>query len=338
MKIALIGCGQWGRNHLRVLNALEAVDEVVCWDEFPQVARAAVRPYRKAAVAASEADALRRSDACVVAVPATLHHRVARRALDAGLHVMVEKPLAVAYDDAVELVSLAAAGGRTLMVGHITLFHDAYRLLAGMARGGRLGRLRTITATRTNLGVIRQDVNVLMDLGPHDLACVLDLAQAMPEWVSATGAAYVRSDVEDVVQVTMGFPDGVYASVHLSWLDPHKRRELTLVGDQAMATFDDVEPLEKVKIHDTRVDDVTASAAAPNGSFYYRHGGITTPWLPLREPLENEIREFLQASERGAPPVSDGRFALSVQACLDAAQRSLRTGRRVSLEGTLATI
>jgi predicted dehydrogenase len=329
VNIALIGCGNWGRNHLRVLAQIESIERVWCWDADPATAERAARPYRKAECAESEPEAFRRADACVVAVPAVHHLGTAMRALDAGLHVLVEKPLALTLADARRLCETAAIRDRILMVGHIMLFSDAYRKLAAIARGGRLGRLRTLTATRTNFGVIRSDVNVLLDLGPHDIACLLDLAGSMPEWVLATGAAYVQPGTEDVVQITMGFPDGKYGTVYLSWLDPSKRREIRLVGDRAMATFDDVEPLEKVRIYETRVDDLVGGR--PGGGFYYRHGGIATPWFPVGEPLENELREFVQAVERGVSPISDGSFALEVQICLEAAKKSLREGRRIGL-------
>lgn len=218
----------------------------------------------------------------MLAVPAVQHFEMARQALLAGKHVFVEKPLTLNLGEGERLVALAAAQQRTLMVGHLLEYHPAVTYLKSLLGCGDLGALRYIYAQRLNLGVVRQDENAMWSLAPHDISVMLYLLGCEPEIVAAHGVAYLRPGVEDVVFLTLRFPDNHIGHIHVSWLDPHKVRRLTLVGTHRMAEFDDMESSEKVRIYDHGV-------GAPGYSSYgealtLRFGDIVSPRLDLREP------------------------------------------------------
>ncbi len=272
-------------------------------------------------------------DAVVLATPALCHADHARAALKAGKHVFVEKPLAMRAADAESVVNAAEASGRTLMVGHLMLYHPAVDRMRDMLAGGELGRVFYLYALRVNLGRLRHDENALWSLGPHDVSMMLYLLDESPESVSARGGSYLITGVEDVVFVNMRFPDGVIAQVQLSWLDPRKERRLTIVGSKKMVEFDDVHPVEKLRIYDKGYD------APPTFTDYaeylsIRNGDIVIPQVPMTEPLELEHRHFIHCVQTGERPRTDGASALQVVRVLEAAQESLEgDGTPVVLSG-----
>ena len=258
-------------------------------------------------------------DAVAIAVPATLHYQVARAALLAGKHVYVEKPLAVSRADGEALVRLARARRRILMVGHILEYHPAVLWLRDMIRRGELGRILYVYSTRVNLGNIRSEENALWSLAAHDVAMILFLIGERAAAVQAVGGDYLQRGVEDVAFMTIRFPRRVLASVHVSWLDPHKVRKLTVVGSKKMAVFDDMEPQEKLRIFDKGVGDHLA----------LRSGDIVSPRVDLTEPLLLECGHFVRCLNRGTKPRSDGEEGLRVLRVLDGAQKSMAHGSRL---------
>jgi predicted dehydrogenase len=331
--IAVSGCGEWGRNHVRVLAALPGVRLLHVADpreDRREVARA-LAPAAHVAASIEPALADPAVDAVVVCSPSPTHAPVGRAALDAGKHLFVEKPLATSVADAEDLVARARAGRRTLMVGHLLLYHPAVRFLERFVRSGRLGRIHYLHAQRVNLGRIRSDEGALWSLGPHDVSVMAHLLGAWPESVSAQGAAYVQPRLEDAVFLTLHFPKGVLAHVHLSWLDPLKVRRLTLVGSRRMAVFDDMEPAEKVRVHDKGAQVV--EPATYGEALAVRSGPTSIPRLAPAEPLREELRGFVAAIRRGVPPLTDGRQGARVVRVLAAAQESLaRRGRTVRVQ------
>jgi predicted dehydrogenase len=326
VRIAVVGAGAWGINHVRAMSRTKGAELVlVCDGAEAALDRAhAIAPGARlegditAALAASDVDAV------VLATPARDHAEQARMVLNAGKHVLVEKPLALDAADAHGVVSAAETHKRVLMVGHLMLFHPAVEKLKAMIDKGELGRVYYIYALRVNLGRVRQDENALWSLAPHDVSMIEYLLSDEPESVSARGGTYLQSRIEDVVFVNLRFRSGVSAQIQVSWLDPRKERRLTIVGSQKMVEFDDVHPVEKIRIYDKGVD--RPQAFTEYAQFLsIRNGDIHIPQIPMVEPLERECRHFVDCISQGKRPLTDGHSAMRVVRVLEAAQKSLES-------------
>jgi predicted dehydrogenase len=266
-------------------------------------------------------------DAVAVAVDAPNHFALARAALEAGRHVFVEKPLALSVEEAETLCALADRRGRTLMVGHLLLYHPAIVTTRSLIDRGELGELLYMYARRVNLGIVRESENAWWSLAPHDIAVALHLARGVPAQVNVMGASYLQRErgIEDIAFATLRFEGGFLAHLHVSWLDPHKRRSLTVVGSRQMLTFDDTVTTEKLRIYDK------SAMPRPGHTTYaegvgVRSGTVVSPILPNVEPLRLECDHFLECVRTGERPRSDGRQGLAVVKVLEAGQRSMRLG------------
>jgi predicted dehydrogenase len=326
VRVAVIGAGAWGINHVRAFARSKAAQlTLVC--DASETCRERVRalaPQVRLGKDLHEALSADDVDAVVLATPAKDHAEQARLALQAGKHVLVEKPLALNAADAQSVVALAEARHLTLMEGHLMLFHPAVAYLKTMISAGDLGRIFYIYALRVNLGRVRQDENALWSLAPHDVSMIAYLLDDEPESVSARGGTYLQHNIEDVVFVNLKFRSGVSAQIQVSWLDPRKERRLTIVGSQKMVEFDDVHPVEKLRIYDKGVD------RPPPFTEYaqflsIRNGDIHIPQVPMVEPLEVECRHFIECVAQGKRPLTDGVSSLRVVRVLEAAQRSLES-------------
>jgi predicted dehydrogenase len=324
VRIAVVGAGAWGINHVRAMSRTQGAELVLVCDPAGPARDRARTLAPRARVCSDFAEVLTAADvdAIVLATPAKDHADEARAALNAGKHVLVEKPLAMAAADAHAVVSAAETHKRTLMVGHLMLYHPAVERLKAMVDGGELGRVYYIYAVRVNLGRVRQDENALWSLAPHDIAMIEYLLSDEPESVSARGGTYLQSRIEDVAFVNLRFHSGVSAQIQVSWLDPRKERRLTIVGSQKMVEFDDVHPVEKIRIYDKGVDRPPAFTEYAQ-FLSIRNGDIHIPQVPMVEPLERECRHFVDCIEQGKRPLTDGHSALRVVRVLEAAQRSL---------------
>jgi len=322
--VAVIGGGGWGKNHIRNFHQISTCRLKAICDLDEQVLarhRAAcdgVETTTRSDDVFGDADI----DAVVIATDAPSHFALAKAALDAGKHVFVEKPMTLDPADAQALVDLADAAGKVLMVGHLLEYHPCVLQLKELVDGGRMGDLRYMYCQRVNLGVIRKDENAWWSLAPHDVSVILFLFGAEPVTITAQGQAYLQKGVEDVVFAQMKFADGRMAHIHVSWFDPHKIRKMTLVGSEKMATFDDMEPAEKIRIYDKGVEDA-GTVVGYEQSLSLRTGDILIPRTPGGEPLRAECLHFLECIENGRTPRSDGRDVVRV---LDAGQRSLAEG------------
>jgi predicted dehydrogenase len=265
-------------------------------------------------------------DAIVVATPVRTHHSVARAALLAGKHVMVEKPLTASTIEAADLVLLAERQGKTLMAGHTFVFNAAVRTLREIVASGEIGEVYYVDAARLNLGLFQTDINVIWDLAPHDLSILLHVLQQEPVAVSARGSASITPGVEDVAYVELRFAGDLLAHLHLSWLDPCKVRRVTIVGSKKMVVCDDVEDVEKIRIYDKGVDRRYETDQFRDFHLTYRYGGITIPSVAFREPLRVQCEHFLECARTGARPETDGFAGMRVVQILEEAQRSLRNG------------
>lgn len=327
VNVALIGVGEWGRNLARNFASIPNSTLYALSDINAQTLQQVARQFPSARTTTDLEILLGDSkvEAVVVASSAKTHYEIAAKCLQAGKHVFVEKPLALSMAHARELVELSERAGTILMVGHLLLYHPAVERLKKLIDGGEIGKVLYIYSQRVNLGKIRRDESALWSLAPHDFAVILHLLGEEPTTIATRGQHYIQEEVEDVVFVNCQFPSRAMANVHLSWLDPHKIRKFTIVGDRKMVVFDDMEATEKLKIYDKGV------SAAPSYDSYgeavsLRFGDIFIPQLKMTEPLRNECMHFIDCVREGKRPLSDGRNGLKVVRMLEAAQRSLENG------------
>ncbi|HET6441537.1 MAG TPA: Gfo/Idh/MocA family oxidoreductase [Phycisphaerae bacterium] len=325
--VAVIGGGGWGKNHVRNFHEIKTCRLKTVCDLNEKVLGAVKTAYPAVGTtpAAAEVFADREVDAVVIATDAPTHYRLACDALAAGKHVFVEKPMTLAPADSEDLVARADAAKKVLMVGHLLEYHPCVLQLKDLVDKGQLGALRYLYCQRVNLGVIRKDENAWWSLAPHDVSIILFILQAEPVTVTAQGQAYLRPGVEDVVFAQLKFADGRMAHIHVSWFDPHKIRKVTLVGSDKMATFDDMDASEKIRIYDKGVN-VSGSVVDYEQAIHIRSGDILIPKTPGGEPLRSECLHFLECIEKGRTPRSDGRDGLRVVRVLEAAGRSLAAG------------
>jgi predicted dehydrogenase len=331
VRVAQVGCGFWGKNLLRVLSQLKGVSVSLVVDQSPDARDYIRSSYPGISVGAELEQALEDSsiDAVVVATPAAEHYDAARRALMVNKHVFVEKPLAMTTEDAQELVDIADARGLTLMAGHIFLYNSAVRRVKELIDSGALGEIYYIYSRRLNLGIVRRDVNVLWNLAPHDVSIIMYWLGAEPVTATAYGGVFLQPGIEDVAFLNLAFTGGAMAHVHLSWLDPHKVRDMTVVGSKKMAVFDDVSSDAKVTIFDMGMD---VEQRIGKGSEYdsfgdfqlrRRYGDILVPHVDYPEPLVQEMKHFIHCIRTGERPLTGGDHAVSVVRVLEQAQESL---------------
>ena len=333
IRLGCLGYGAWGRNVARVADSTPGARVVAVAELEPGRREAAAGRLPHAELCPDDKALLARTDvdAVLIATDAATHAGLVQAAAAAGKHIFVEKPLALSAVDARAAVAAARQAGVVLQVGHLMRFHPAVEVLASVSRE-ELGTIRCVSAQRLNFGQVRSDENVLFSLGPHDLSIMLELFGALPVSVAAHGAAYVRPGVEDLAFVTLHFPGGAIGQMHLSWLDPHKVRRLTVVGEQKMAVLDDMEPREKVRVYDQGV-------VPRDGYFVYgenlalRTGEIRIPRFPATEPLSVEVAHFVTCVRDTLPPRTGGDEGVAVVEILEAAQHSMRNrGQPVTLE------
>ena len=333
VQVAVVGIGGWGKNLAR--NYFQIADanlRYVCDLDDGKLANA--RTQYPGVTTTKDFDAMLQDeelDAVAIATLAPTHYDLAKRALLADKDVYVEKPFVLDVDEAEELIELADSRKRVLMVGHLLEYHSVVVKLKEMIESGDLGDIHYVYSQRLNLGTVREDENALWNFAPHDISSILFLLGKEPVDISARGQSYLRDGVEDVVFLTMSFADNSMANVHVSWLDPHKVRKLTIVGSNKMAVFDDLEANEKLRVYDKG-----AEFSSDYDSFAeyigLRFGDITIPHIPMGEPLRAECMHFLDCIRNRTQPLSDGRDGLRVVKVLDAAQRSLENnGAPVSL-------
>jgi len=317
--VGIAGLGPWGSNLARNFNELARLTWACDADEAKLAGAAARYPAARATTRFDDILEDEGVAAVVVATPVPTHADLARRALEAGKHVFVEKPMALAADDAEELVAIAEERGLVLMPGHLLLYHPGVAKLKELVDSGELGEILYVYGNRVNLGTIRRDENALWSLGVHDLSVILHLLEEEPADLSAHGESFLKPGVEDVVFCYLRFPSGKTAHMHLSWLDPHKMRRMTVVGQDKMAVFDDMELDRKVTVYD--------SAAEPSlrtfGEWSTRIGDVYSPRVPNAEPLRLECEHFLGLLRGEGDPLAAARAGVSVVRTLEQLQASL---------------
>ncbi len=322
VRVGQVGLGAWGQNLVRNLDVLADLRWICDAVDGRREAFARRFPNARATSSYEELLADPELEAMVIATPVPTHYALAKEALEAGKHVFVEKPPSMRAHEMDELVDLSEERGLVLMPGHLLLYHPGVRKLKELVDSGTLGDVLCIYGNRQNLGTIRKDENALWSLGVHDLSVILYLTGEEPSEVWAHGNAFLNPGVEDVVFCFLRFPSGKIAHLHLSWLDPHKMRKLTVVGRDKMVVFDDMELERKVTIYEKG----TAQPAQTFGEWQTRTGDILSPKIASDEPLRLELSHFLRLVREGSDG-TEARDGLAVVRVLEQLQNALEAER-----------
>jgi predicted dehydrogenase len=331
--IGVVGLGHWGPNHVRVFGQTAGARVVVAADPSPDRRRHVSNLYRDVELVASADDVFTRADvdAVVIATPARTHFELARTALESGKHVLLEKPMCTSLVEAQALFDVARATDRVLIHGHVFVYNTGVRYIKEGLRRGEFGVPQYVHATRTNLGPIRPDVNVVEDLATHEITIFDYLFDRAPNWVSATGSRLLGTDREDVAFVTLEYGESTLAHVHVSWLNPQKVRTLTLVGSRRMVVWDDMQPVEPVRVYDKGVMEEPYYDSFGEFQLRLRDGDIVIPKVVSQEPLKVPADAFIRRLTGGEPTASESGTGVRLVACLDAIRESLSAeGRRVA--------
>jgi predicted dehydrogenase len=323
IRVAHAGVGGWGRNVARVVGELAELAWVCDVDGDRRDEYARRYPEARATGSFAETLADETVEAVTIATPVPTHYSLAKQALEAGKHVFVEKPPAMHGEEMEELVSLAQERDLVLMPGHLLLYHPGLRRVKELVDAGALGEVACVYGNRQNLGVIRSNENALWSLGVHDLSVILWLLEEEPSEAVAYGMDYLQKGIEDVVFCFLRFPSGKVAHMHLSWLDPHKMRRMTVVGREKMVVFDDMELERKVTVY----EKAPWEPAETYGEWRTRTGDIYSPKIPNAEPLRLELEHFLSLVREGPGDHREAREGLAVVRALDRLTTSLRDGR-----------
>jgi predicted dehydrogenase len=318
LRFGVIGWGYWGPKIARNLDTIpQATVAMVADMDAGRLAKLAVnQPWIQTT---TQVEDLLRSDidAVVIATPVRTHFKLAREALLHDKHALVEKPLTANVAEAEELVALAQERQRVLMVGHTFEYNPAVNELRKLVQSGDLGKIYCVEAERVNLGLFRNDINVIWDLAPHDISILLYLFDKQPERIKVQAHAHLQSRIEDVAHLDLEFADNMNAHIHVSWLHPCKIRRVTVIGDERMVVYDDTNPAEMIKIYNKGAD-VHADPVVS-----YRNGEITIPYIEWIEPLHLECEDFARAIRTGSQPRTHGGVGLKVVQVLAAAQEAL---------------
>ena len=328
LNVAVIGCGYWGPNLIRNCITSPLVDLLWACDREPSRLERALAPFPAVGKTTEYREILADDSVAgvIIATPVESHYPLARAALEAGKHVLLEKPLAASVAQGEELVALARANNLRLMCDHTFCYTGAVRKIKELVDSGELGEVLYYDSTRINLGLFQHDVNVLWDLAPHDLAIVDFLFNRQPEWVSAHGASHTPHGQENMAYLTLGYADSFIAHFHVNWLSPVKIRKTIIGGSRKMIEWNDLVPAEKVKVYDSGIQCQPSGAEEKNKLLIsYRCGDIHSPRLDNSEALTLVIQEFAEAINGERPPLTDGEAALRVLRILEAAERSIKS-------------
>jgi predicted dehydrogenase len=332
ISVGVVGCGYWGPNLIRNFAENEAAGlRWVCDRDARHLSKVARRyPVARASSDYAELLADPRLDAVVLATPVATHYDFARRALEAGKHVLLEKPFTASVREAEDLIALAERRQLTLMVDHTFIYTGAVRKIKETVAAGELGDLLYFDSVRVNLGLFQRDINVVWDLAPHDFSIMDYVVGREPTALLATGSSHIEPGIENIAYVQLRFGDSLIANFHFNWLSPVKIRRTLIAGSRRMIVYDDIEPTEKVRIYDKGVTRTayTADEEAYKTLVSYRTGDVWVPKLDPTEALHYVCAEFLDSIRDARPSASDGHAGLRVVRLLEAAQASINDGGR----------
>jgi len=328
IKVGVVGCGYWGPNLVRNFRALPDCQlKTVCDLSEQRLAHLkSIYPEVQGTTDFRQMLAGGGLDAVVIATAVSTHYPMARASLLAGKHTMIEKPMAGSSAECEDLIAIAKRKGLVLMVGHTFLYSPAVRKIKEIVSNGDIGEIRYISARRLNLGLFQKDINVTWDLSPHDISIILHIMGEQPLTINCCGSTHINANVEDITSMYMTFPSQKSAMIHSSWLDPRKIREMTIVGSKRMIVYDDVAPLEKIRVFDSRVERPPHYDTFAEFHYAYHYGDVYSPYIRQEEPLKTECQHFLDCIRQGIVPLSDGNQGLELVRILEASSESLKRG------------
>jgi predicted dehydrogenase len=334
--VAIVGFGYWGPNLVRNFRSIPECNLKAVCDLSEKRLKHMRSLYPEVA---GETDFARlvgdpEINAIVIATSARLHYSMAKACLEAGKHVLIEKPMACATSECEELIQIAKQRGLVVMVGHTFLYSAAVRKIKEIVDNRDLGDLRYIAARRLNLGLFQKDINVAWDLAPHDISIILHIMQELPQSVNCRGGASITSGIEDMTSMSLHFTKERSAIIHSSWHDPRKVREMTIVGSKRMIVYDDIAPLEKIKVYDVRVERPPHYNTFAEFQYAYHYGDTYSPFIKHDEPLHTECQHFIDCIADGSVPLTSGASGMDVVRILEASSKSLKNqGAPVPLWG-----
>jgi len=332
IKIGVVGCGYWGPNLVRNFRSMSGCELTSMCDVSAERLEhlKGLYPEVKAEMNYQRMLSEGNVDAVAVATSVKMHYPMAKAALQAGKHVLVEKPMAASVAECEELIQIADEKGLVLMVGHTFLYSPAVKKIKEIVDRGDLGEIRYICSRRLNLGLFQKDINVAWDLAPHDISIILHLLEEFPESVNCSGSAHVTPGIEDVTCMCLRFSHDRSAIIHSSWLDPRKVREMTIVGSKRMIVYDDVAQQEKIRIFDARVERPPHYDTFAEFHYAYHYGDTYAPYLKQEEPLKSECQHFVNCIRENKTPLSSGLRGLELVRILEACTASLqRSGSKI---------
>ena len=328
IKVGVVGCGYWGPNLVRNFRSLSDCHLKMMCDISEKRLAHLQSLYPEVGVSSDYNHMLNgiNLDAVVIATAVRSHFQMAKASLLAGKHTFIEKPMASSSHECEELVELARKKGLVLMTGHTFLYSPAVRKIKEIIAKGDLGEIRYISARRLNLGLFQKDINVAWDLAPHDISIIQHIIGEQPCTVNCRGSAHITPGIEDVTTMCLSYPGKRTAIIHSSWLDPRKVREMTIVGSKRMIVYDDVAPLEKIRVFDSRVERPPHYDTFAEFHYAYHYGDVYAPYIKQEEPLKTECQHFLDCIAHGTTPLTDGRQGLELVRILEASSESLKQG------------
>jgi predicted dehydrogenase len=325
INVAIIGYGYWGPNLVRNFSAVPGASVKKVVDLRDDRLQIVSKNYPGVEVSTDMNSVLTDPsiDAVVIATPVFTHYPMAKKALENGKHVLLEKPMADKVDHCLELIELAQKNGRVLMVDHTFLYTSAVQKMKALVDGGSIGNIKYFDSTRVNLGLIQQDVNVLWDLAPHDISILSYLIKEKPVSVNATGVSHIHNGIENIAYLTVNYQSDIIAHFHCSWSSPVKIRMMLVGGDDKMIVFNDMEPSEKIKVYDT-AHNVKSDEEKQRVLVDYRVGDVFIPKIDNAEALGAMARDFISAINNGTQPIADFNSGLDTIRILEASQKSIK--------------
>lgn len=333
--IGIIGCGHWGQNYIRVFrDILRNSSKIEICDKNKEKLKELSHHYPD--IKASTLDEIlknKKIEAVVVSVPAADHYQISIEAISNNKHILVEKPLTTDVKTSKGLVDFANSKKKILMVGHTFIYNSAVKKMKEYVDKENIGKIYYLHAARTHLGLIRGDVNAIWDLAPHDVSIFSYLLDSNPTWVSAIGGKFLHKGKEDIGFITLGYPDGVLANIHVSWIDSNKVREIVIVGSKRRIVFDDLNNLEKIRVYEKGMSVERPIDSFGEWQYLLRDGDIISPKIEMKEPLKVECQHFLDCIENEKKPITDGEAGLNVVRVMCAIDESMKhNGKEVKIK------
>jgi predicted dehydrogenase len=324
--IGVVGCGYWGPNLIRNFRSLPDCKLKTMCDLSEARLKHLHALYPEVVMETNYERMLQdpEIDAVVIATALRFHFPMAKAALEAGKHVLIEKPMAASTAECHHLLDLSQQQGLIVMVGHTFLYSNPVRKIREIVDNNDIGEIRYISARRLNLGLFQKDINVAWDLAPHDISIILYIMRELPHSLNCRGGAHITPGIEDVTSMTMQFSKERSAIIHSSWHDPRKIREMTIVGSKRMIVYDDIATQEKIKVYDARVERPPHYDTFAEFHYAYHYGDVYSPFVKQDEPLKTECQHFLECIREGKTPLTGGEAGLEVVQILEAASESLR--------------